>query len=323
MTSGAALGLAELPARALRVGFLWASQRRRLGRLAGSTRLTRSFVHRFVAGETLEEALPALFRLHRTGLRTTVDILGESVESVVDAQQAADRYIQALDALAAGGLDRNVSIKLTQMGLDLDPVVCRANVARIVARAAEHGAFVRIDIEDHERLEATLALARELHAQYAEVGVVVQSYLRRSAEDVDALVTQGIRVRLCKGAYNEPATVAFATKHEVDESYLRLAERLLREGNFPAIATHDQRLIEHVRRYAARERIPQARFEFQMLYGIRRDLQRRLVRDGYNVRVYVPLGTEWYPYFMRRLAERPANALFLLRSLISEGRPQS
>ncbi|HEV8054844.1 MAG TPA: proline dehydrogenase family protein [Candidatus Limnocylindrales bacterium] len=321
MTSAAALGLPELPARALRVGFLWASRRRTLGRLAASTRLTRSVVQRFVPGESLDEALPALQRLRRAGLRTTVDLLGESVESILDGERAADRYVQALDTLAARGLDRNVSIKLTQMGLDVDPASCRANVARIVTRAAELGAFVRIDMEDHERLAATIALAREVRAQHRDVGVVIQSYLRRSADDVEALIAEGIRVRLCKGAYNESVAVAFPTKQEVDDSYRRLAERLLRDGNYPAIATHDQRLIEYLRRFAAREGISPVRFEFQMLYGIRRDLQRSLVRDGYTVRVYVPVGTEWFPYFMRRLAERPANALFVLRSVVSEGRP--
>ncbi|MDQ3778690.1 MAG: proline dehydrogenase family protein [Actinomycetota bacterium] len=313
-------GVREVPGRALRGLFLWASRRRTLQRLATSTALTRRLVRRFVAGESLEDALEALERLREAGLRTTVDVLGESVDSEEAAHHAADRYIETLDALVRRGLDGNVSLKLTQMGLDLDSSFCRSNLGRVLARAAESRAFVRIDMEDHTRTDATLALAREMRATYPEVGVVIQSYLRRSATDVEALIAEGMRVRLCKGAYNEPSSVAFPTKAEVDESYRVLMERLLLEGNYPAIATHDERLIEHAREFAARHGIDQLRFEFQMLFGVRRDLQRRLVDDGYTVRIYVPYGAEWYPYFMRRLAERPANVLFLLRSLVREGR---
>ncbi len=300
--------------------FLWASRRRSLQRLAISTALTRRLVRRFVAGETLEEALEALERLREAGLRTTVDVLGESVDSEPAARQAADQYIETLDALVKRRLDANVSLKLTQMGLDVDEALCRANLRRVLDKAAESGAFVRIDMEDHTRTDATLALARGLHESYPDVGVVIQSYLRRSAADVEALIAEGIRVRLCKGAYNEPHSVAFATKAEVDESYRVLMERLLLEGNYPAIATHDERLIEQALAFVSAQGIDASRYEFQMLFGVRRDLQRRLVRDGYTVRIYVPYGAEWYPYFMRRLAERPANVLFLLRSLLREGR---
>ena len=310
----------EAPARALRGAFLWASRRRGLQALATAVPVTRRVVRRFVAGESLPEALGALARLRADGLHTTVDVLGESVTSADLARAAADRYVETLDALAVRGLDRNVSLKLTQMGLDLDGDFCRANVARVAARAAELGAFVRIDMEDSARTDATLAVARDLRHDFTDVGVVIQSYLRRSADDVEALNAEGVRVRLCKGAYDEPPTVAFATKEEVDESFAGLARRLLEQGTYPAFATHDSRLIRRITRYARRRGIDASRFEFQMLFGIRRDLQRRLVADGWTVRVYVPYGAQWYPYFMRRLAERPANVLFLLRSLLREGR---
>jgi proline dehydrogenase len=312
--------LKELPGRAMRAVFVWASQRRSLERLTRSVPFTSALVHRFVAGEDLAGVLPALERLRAGGMHSTVDVLGESVDSEEAARHAADRYLDALDALASRNLDRNVSLKLTQMGLDVDPSFCRGNVERVVARAAALDAFVRIDMEDHARTEATLAIARALHAAHRNVGVVIQSYLRRSRADVDALCHEGIRVRLCKGAYNEPASVAFATKAEVDESYGQLMEALLVNGTYPALATHDEALIERAIEFSGRAGIGPERFEFQMLYGIRRDLQERLVRQGFTVRIYVPYGSQWYPYFMRRLAERPANVLFILRNLLRERR---
>ncbi len=318
--AAAASAVRELPARALRNGFLWASHRRSLARVATATPLTRGLVWRFVAGETLAAALDTLERLRDAGFRTTADVLGEAVADAPAARQAADRYVELLDALAARGLEGNVSLKLTQMGLDVDADLCRANVERVLARAAERGAFVRVDMEDHIKTDATLGLVRLLRPGFPEVGVVIQAYLRRSAEDVERLIAEGVRVRLCKGAYNEPAHVAFAHKAEVDASFARLMERLLADGTYPALATHDERLIERATAFAGQRGIGPQRFEFQMLYGVRRDLQARLVRDGYTVRVYVPFGREWYPYFMRRLAERPANVLFLTRSVLREGR---
>ncbi|MFI5254534.1 MAG: proline dehydrogenase family protein [Candidatus Limnocylindrales bacterium] len=312
--------LRELPGHVLRVLFIWASRRRGLARVAARMPLSRQIVARFVAGETLPLALDACARLKAAGLHTTLDVLGESVASPEAARAAADRYVELLDALAARGLDGNVSLKLTQMGLVVDPALCRENVARVTARAAQTGAFVRVDMEDSTKTEATLAIVRELRAATPEVGVVVQSYLRRSADDIERLIAEGTRVRLCKGAYNEPDEVAFETKAEVDASYRRLLERLLSAGNYPAIATHDPKLVAAVTDFARREHIDPSRFEFQMLYGIRRDLQSQLARDGWTVRVYVPFGSEWYPYFMRRLAERPANVIFLLRSVLREGR---
>jgi proline dehydrogenase len=319
----ATTALRAAPERALRSFLLWLSRRRSIGRLATRLPVTRSMVARFVAGETLEEALVALERLRDAGLATTVDVLGEAVTSVADARSAADEYLATLDALAARGLDRNVSVKLSQMGLGLDGGVCRENVERILARAGECDAFVRIDMEDHETTDETLALWRELrplNAGRGDSGVVIQAALRRSPADVEALIAEGARVRLCKGAYVEPVSVAFPAKADVDAAYGVLMERLLSDGTFPALATHDERLIARAVAFVREHGIAPDRFEFQMLYGVRRDLQERLVKAGFGVRVYVPFGTQWYPYFMRRLAERPANVAFVLRSVLREGR---
>ncbi len=312
--------LREWPARILRVALIWISRRRALGRMATRLPITRRMVARFVAGETLEEAIAVCERLREAGMRTTVDVLGESVASSAQAEAAADRYIATLEALVKRGLDGNVSLKPSQMGMLLDPDLCRADIARVAATAQRHAAFVRVDMEDHELTEPTLALVRDLRAATPDVGVVIQSYLRRSAADVERLIAEGTRVRLCKGAYDEPAEFAFVTRAEVDGSYVALMERLLADGRYPALATHDLAIIRAAIAFARREGIGPERFEFQMLYGVRRDLQAQLVRDGWTVRVYVPYGTEWYPYFMRRMAERPANLLFILRSVLREGR---
>jgi proline dehydrogenase len=310
----------DAPAKLSRAFFLWASRRRSLERLSTATPLTRGMVRRFVAGDALVDALAVLERLQAQGMRWTVDVLGESVESEEMAEASGDRYLETLDALAERGMEANVSLKLTQMGLDIDPEFCRRNVERIVERAAAIGAFVRIDMEDHTRTDATLAIVRALHAGYHDVGAVIQSYLRRSAADVEQLIEEQIRVRLCKGAYDEPESVAFVSRAEVDGSFVELMERLLVAGRYPAIATHDERLINHAIEFTSENGIDTDRFEFQMLYGVRRDLQEWLVAQGYTVRVYVPYGSEWYPYFMRRLAERPANVLFVLRTVLQEGR---
>ncbi|MEO5940562.1 MAG: proline dehydrogenase family protein [Candidatus Limnocylindrales bacterium] len=307
----------------MRSSLLWMSRRRSVGRLATRLPVTRSMVARFVAGETLDQAIGALERLRAAGFATTVDVLGEAVTSADAARAAADEYIIALDALAARGLDRNVSVKLSQMGLGLADDVCRENVARILDRAAELEAFVRIDMEDHATTDATLGLWRDLRPRNAgrgESGVVIQAALRRSPADVEAVIAERGRIRLCKGAYVEPATVAHPAKADVDAAYEELMIRLLRDATFPALATHDERLIARVVAFVKAEGIAPDRFEFQMLYGIRRDLQERLIGAGFGVRIYVPYGTQWYPYFMRRLAERPANVGFILRSLLREGR---
>jgi proline dehydrogenase len=247
-------------------------------------------------------------------------VLGESVDSADAAAAAADRYLVLLDAIADRGLEPNVSLKLTQMGLDIGHDTCLANVERIFRRAAEREAFVRIDMEDHTKTDATLALWREARSVNPASGVVIQSALRRSADDIETLIAERVRVRLCKGAYKEPPGDAYQEKVEVDRAYVALMERLLRDGEYPALATHDARIVKRAIAFAEREGIGPERFEFQMLFGVRRDLQDRLVRDGWTVRVYVPFGREWYPYFMRRLAERPANVGFLLRSVLREGR---
>jgi proline dehydrogenase len=312
--------LRDVPSRVSRAFFLWASRRHSLESLATAIPLTRSMVRRFVPGAALRDALTALDVLRDQGMTWTVDVLGESVDSRDTALASADRYIETLDALAAGGLDPNVSLKLTQMGLDIDHDFCLENVGRVVARAKEIGAFVRIDMEDHTKTDVTLEFVRELNGVHREVGAVIQSYLRRSADDIDRLNSSQIRVRLCKGAYDEPAAVAFKSREEVDESYKRLTEKLLLDGRYPALATHDDQLIEHALRFVAAQDISPDKYEFQMLYGIRRDLQQRLVAMGQTVRVYVPYGTQWYPYYMRRLAERPQNVLFILGSVLREGR---
>jgi proline dehydrogenase len=309
--------------RAMRSTLLTLSHQRWLGRLATRVPITRPMVRRFISGETLDEALPAIERLHAQGMLTTVDVLGESVTRAEDARAAAARYLQTLDALAGHGMDRNVSLKPSQMGLAIDPGLARENVGAIVARAVETGAFVRIDMEDHAVTDATLDLWRAVRPATwtdggADVGVVIQSALRRSADDVEAIIAAGGRVRLCKGAYKEPAGVAYQDKAEVDEAYERLMLRLLRAGRYPALATHDVRLIRRAIEVATAEGIARDAFEFQMLYGVRRDLQEQLARAGWTVRVYVPYGAQWYPYFMRRLAERPANVSFLLRNLWRE-----
>jgi proline dehydrogenase len=308
-----------IPERALRTTFMWLSHRKALGRLSTRVPITRPMVRRFIAGESLPEVLPALERLRDAGYRTTVDVLGESVDSADACGAAAARYEETLGALAARGLERNVSLKLTQMGLDIDHDLCRETVARIFRRAAELGAFVRIDMEDHTRTDATLDLWREVRPLNPDSGVVIQAALRRSPADVEDLIREGARVRLCKGAYNEPAAVALREREAINAAYEAQARRLMADGSYPALATHDGRLIGRLIRWAEGEGIARDRYEFQMLHGIRRDLQGQLLAKGFRVRVYVPYGTQWYPYFMRRLAEKPANVTFMLRSLSKEG----
>ncbi len=315
--------LARAIEQALRSLLLILSHRRFLGRLATRLPFTRPMVARFVAGESLDAALPALRRLHDAGFGSTVDILGESVMNEEAARTAAAAYVGALHTLAESGLDLNVSLKLSQMGLGLGPQVARQNAGRVLAAAAELGAFVRIDMEDHTTTDATLEVWRSLRPVMAgegDVGVVLQSALRRTEADVETLIAEGARIRLCKGAYKEPAAVAYPHKADVDAAYARITERLLADGRHPAIATHDDAMVDHAIAYAREHGIGPERFEFQMLYGIRRDLQERLLADGWTVRIYVPCGREWYPYFMRRLAERPANVAFLLRSVLRERR---
>jgi proline dehydrogenase len=270
---------------------------------------------RFVAGETLEQALAVARKLNQEGITVTLDHLGESVTSLAEAAEARDVYLRTLDAIHAGGIQGNVSLKLTQFGLDLSYEECLANVEQLVRRAAELGSFVRVDMESSEYVDRTLELVRTLHARHGAVGVVIQSYLYRSKDDIAKLCTEKIRVRLCKGAYLEPPSAAFPQKSDVDRSYMELTRQLLTDGVYPAIATHDEAMIAQTKQFVSSKGIGRECFEFQMLYGIRRDLQQQLVADGYRLRLYVPFGQAWYPYYMRRLAERPANVLFILRNL--------
>ena len=275
----------------------------------------RRLASRFVAGEMLDDALAVGRRLKAEGIALTLDRLGESVNSLDEAAAARDEYLRAIETIEQSGAERNVSLKLTQFGLDLSGDACRANVERLVRRAAQLGGFVRVDMESSGYVDRTLSLVTDLYARYQAVGTVVQSYLYRAQGDVENLCDLGIRVRLCKGAYLESASVAFPRKADVDRNYVTLMKILLERGNYPAIATHDERMIAEAKAFAAARNVPRENFEFQMLYGIRRDLQRQLVAEGYRLRLYVPFGKAWYPYYMRRLAERPANVLFVLRNL--------
>lgn len=273
---------------------------------------------RFVAGPTLDQALAVGRQINSEGITLTLDHLGESVSTLEEAAAARDVYLRTLKAIHDSGIQGNVSLKLTQFGLDISTDQCRANVEQLVQSAAQLESFVRVDMESSEYTDRTLDLVRDLHQRYGRVGVVIQSYLYRSKEDVENLCARRIRVRLCKGAYLEPSTVAFQSKADVDRNYVELMKILLDHGEYPAIATHDENMIRETEAYAAIRKIPRDAFEFQMLYGIRRDLQRRLVADGYRLRLYVPFGMAWYPYYMRRLAERPANVFFILRNLFRQ-----
>ncbi|WP_317890866.1 proline dehydrogenase family protein [Edaphobacter dinghuensis] len=282
--------------------------------------LGRRLSGRFIAGMAISDALAACQHVNREGIAVSLDSLGESVTTESEARASAAIYHQLLDAIHEGGLNANVSVKLSQMGMDFDPALAERVVGEIVERADTAGSFVRIDMESSAYTEATIAITERLAARYpGSVGTVLQAYLYRTAEDVERLLGQGIRIRLCKGAYKEGPAVAFPTKAEVDANYVRLMKRMVtysREGKgvFCGIATHDEAIIEELLAFVRTSKVPQSAFEFQMLYGIRRDLQRQLAEDGFGVRVYIPFGPEWYPYFMRRLAERPANLLFLLQN---------
>ena len=280
-----------------------------------------SFARRFIAGERIEEAIEVARGLQARGMLLTLDYLGESVRTSEAATAATREYLRLIDVIVAAGIERNLSLKLTQLGVDIDKATCVDNLRRILGPAERHGFFVRIDMENSKYTGVTLDVFETLWQQgHRCLGVALQSYLYRTAGDVERMNELGARVRLVKGAYKEPRTVAHQQKSEVDEAYRALMRRLLDAGTYPAIATHDERLIDDTCGYAAQRGIAPDRFEFQMLYGIRRDLQAALVERGYRMRVYVPFGREWFPYFMRRLGERPANVGFVLRGMMKEGR---
>ena len=304
----------------LKAPLLYLSRRRGLQRFVMGRRITASLAYRFVAGDRLDDAVRVVSGLNRRGWSASLDHLGENVTEERAARSAADDYLAAFERIAVDKLDANVSVKLTQLGLDIAPDLCQELLTQVLQRAQQLDNFVRIDMEGSPYTQRTLDLVFTMHERYPNCGVVLQSYLYRTPADVERVNAVKLRVRLVKGAYLEPPTVAFAKKADVDAKYEAEMRELLLHGTYPAIATHDERLIEATKRFAREREIAPDRFEFQMLYGIRRDLQDRLLRDGYRVRIYVPYGTEWYPYLVRRLAERPANLLFIVRSLIRERR---
>jgi len=274
---------------------------------------------RFVAGMTVDEAVAACQRVNAEGIAVSLDSLGESVAVEAEARAAAEIYHRLLDAIAERKLNANVSLKLSQMGMDIRPELAEEIVAGIVSHAAQVGSFVRIDMEGSEYTEATLAMTERLFARFpGSVGTVLQAYLYRTEADTERLLKEGIRIRLCKGAYKEPAAVAFPAKKDVDANYVKLMERMATSGVFCGIATHDEVIVDEMRRFVTAHGVAKDAFEFQMLYGVRRDLQRRLAKEGFGVRVYIPFGTAWYPYFVRRLAERPANVIFLAKNFFKK-----
>jgi proline dehydrogenase len=277
------------------------------------------FARRFIAGESIEEAIAAVRSIADRGLLLTLDLLGESVKTMAEADAATRETLRVLNAIVASGIERNVSLKLTQLGLDVDRATCVDNLRRILDPATEHAFFVRIDMENSPYTDVTLQIFDTLWGQgYRNIGVVLQSYLERTEEDARRLNAMGARIRLVKGAYKEPKAVAYQKKSEVDEAFVRVMRLLLDEGTYPAIATHDPAMIEATRAHATEKGYAKNRFEFQMLYGIRRDLQAKLAAEGYPMRIYVPFGQQWFPYFMRRLGERPANIGFVVKSLFRE-----
>ena len=304
----------------LRAVFLWLSEQPRIFRFVRKNRLARKLASRFVAGETIDEAMATVRELNASNLSASLDLLGESVLHAEEAQRACQIYLELLERIHSAGANANVSVKLTQMGLDIDEHLCVNNMRAIIGKAKQYESFVRIDMEQSSYTAKTLQLFTDvLYPAFGNaVGVVLQSYLRRTAADVEAMITLGARVRLCKGAYHEPDDVAFPKKSDVDANYITCMERLLERGNYPGIATHDLKIIDHAKAFTKTRGLSPARFEFQMLYGVRRDLQYKLRREAYNMRVYVPFGTHWYPYLMRRLAERPANIAFITANILKE-----
>jgi proline dehydrogenase len=294
---------------------LFLSRQARLRRWVETSALARRLSSRFVAGETLAEALTVARRVNSEGISVTLDHLGENVSSLEEAAASRDEYIRALDQIQALGLNANVSIKLTQFGIDLDEAICRANVEQLVKVASQHGSFVRVDMESSEYTDRTLRLVTDLHTRHKAVGAVIQAYLHRTRADVEEAVERGDRVRLCKGAYKEPPEVALQVMDDIRANYKRCADLLLDKGNYPAMATHDEGLVRYVLEYTKERKIPSERFEFQMLYGLRPGRWTELVAAGHKMRVYVPYGAHWFPYFYRRLRERKENVLFVLRGL--------
>ncbi len=275
---------------------------------------TRRMSERFVAGDNLDQAVAAARVCNQNGMMVSLDLLGESVTNAAEARLARDAYLEIFDRIETEKLDANVSMKMTQLGLDLSDGLAQELLESIVARATQLKNFARVDMEGSAYTQRTIELVKRVRAKTSAVGVVVQAYLRRTGDDVGPLLAAGCRLRLCKGAYKEPAEIAFPAKSDVDANYVRLMKEILPSGIYHGIATHDPKMIEATKQFVAEQKISRDAFEFQMLYGIRTDLQQQLVRDGYRMRVYIPYGKDWFPYFMRRLAERPANVLFFVKN---------
>ncbi len=308
----------------LKAAFISLSESKTIRSAAEKTWAGQQLSRRFVAGTTVEDALAATRAVNQLGLSVSVDNLGENVTNAAEARHSAQLYHQLLDQMSEQGFIANVSLKLTHMGLDVDEAMAYQISSALVEHAARLNNFVRVDMEGSAYTQRTLEFVRRLHgsAGFAgHVGAVIQAYLYGSEKDVEQLIAEGIRVRLCKGAYKEPPEIAFAKKSDVDANYVLLMKMLLKSGIYHGIATHDENMIRATIDFAQKERIPPSAFEFQMLYGIRRDLQQKLVKEGWRCRVYIPFGTEWYPYLMRRLAERPANIAFILGNLVKESVP--
>jgi len=296
--------------------FLYLSKSERFKSFLSRFKSFNNVTRRFVAGEDLTDAVEAIRNLNRQGISASFDHLGESITSEAEIHREVDEYVRVLESIHATGLDSNVSVKLTQLGLDVSPDLCYSNARTLVEAALKHDNFVRIDMEDSPKTDETLQIFRRLRTEFENVGIVIQSYLYRSEKDIEDLLKLGARIRLCKGAYQEPPTVAFPDKADVDANYIKLTKLLLSSGVYHGIATHDENMISAAIAFAREQAISPDKYEFQMLFGIRRDLQAKLVRDGYRMRVYVPYGEYWYPYFMRRLAERPANVWFVLKNVL-------
>ena len=303
----------------LRALFISLSESRSLRSVAERSAMGKRFSSRFVAGTQVEDVLRATLAVNKLGQSVSIDNLGENVTNAEEARESAALYHRLLDAIAAQSLNANISLKLTHMGLDVDEALARELVSGLVAKAASLKSFVRVDMEGSPYTQRTLDFVHELHRRPGHqgcVGTVIQSYLYRSEKDVQDLLSAGIRIRLCKGAYKEPSDIAFQKKSEVDDNYIKLMKSLMKSGIYHGLATHDERIIKEAKSFAIAEKIPHEAFEFQMLHGIRRDLQQQLSREGWGMRVYIPFGTEWYPYFMRRLAERPANVFFIAKNFL-------
>ncbi|HCI79312.1 MAG TPA: proline dehydrogenase [Ktedonobacter sp.] len=295
---------------------LYLAQNQNLRDFVVHNKATRGVSRRFVAGEVLNDAVHASDVLNKRGIQVALDLLGENVSDAQEAQAATQNYVAALDCIQQSGIDANISVKLTALGLDISQELCEENLCAILEHAKSLGIFVCIDMEGSDYTERTVDIALRMHRQFEQVGTVIQSYLYRSKKDVEQLIEQGVRVRLVKGAYKEPASVAYQQKKDVDHNYIQLMMMLLARGNFPAIASHDEDILQAAHNFVRDHGISKSSFEFQMLYGIRRDLQEKLVQQGYNMRVYVPYGSQWYPYLMRRMAERPANLMFVMSNAL-------